>query len=100
MDGNIRSLLENCHRDNKLKSLLQLYELLKRESSGNGPANVGTDLFVLCAEVACRVSSMFFRMILKNNVNMLIFLYICSAELTLNFYKPIIFMYDTNKCFN
>ena len=66
MDGNIRLLLESCRGDNKLESLLQLYELLKQEGTGNGPANVGTDLFVLCAELACRVSSMFSRMIFKH----------------------------------
>ena len=56
MDGSIRSLLHSCRRDRDPESLLEPYEKLKRESNGNVKANVGTDLFVLCAEVACLVS--------------------------------------------
>ncbi len=60
MDGSIRSLLHNCRGDNNPECLLEPYEKLKRESSGNVKANVGTDLFVLCAEVACLVSYIYF----------------------------------------
>ena len=56
MDGSIRSLIQNCQNDDKPESLLEPYEILKRESLGNVKANVGTDLYVLCAEVACQVS--------------------------------------------
>jgi hypothetical protein len=56
MDSSIRSLLHSCRGDNKPESLLEPYEKLKQESDGNVKANVGTDLFVLCAEVACLVS--------------------------------------------
>lgn len=59
MDGSIRSLLHKCQDDNNPESLLEPYEQLKRQSSGSVKANVGCDLFVLCAEVACRVSAIY-----------------------------------------
>jgi hypothetical protein len=56
MDGSIRLLLQSCRGDSEPESLFEPYEKLKQESDGNVKANVGTDLFVLCAEVACLVS--------------------------------------------
>ena len=56
MDSSIRSLLYHCRGDDKPKSLIEPYEKLKQLSIGDAKVNVGTDLFVLCAEIACLVS--------------------------------------------
>ncbi|XP_028390807.1 LOW QUALITY PROTEIN: cilia- and flagella-associated protein 46-like [Dendronephthya gigantea] len=53
MDSSIRSLLYNCRGDDEPKSLIKPYEKLKQLCTGDAKVNVGTDLFVLCAEIAC-----------------------------------------------
>ena len=58
MDGTIRILLQSCVGRNSLETLRESYEKLKREGDGNRKSSVGTDLFVLCAEIACLVSHM------------------------------------------
>ena len=55
MDGSIRVLLHSCLEENDPNSVMEPYHKLKKESERNGKSNVGTDLYVICAEAACQV---------------------------------------------
>ena len=57
MDSSIRVLLHSCLEENDPGSVTEPYQKLKKENEGK--TNIGTDLYVLCAEAACQVRGSF-----------------------------------------